>query len=600
MKNLGLSKKLLVCFSVLLVQGLLLAGIGLVGINNMKKEVEEINTHSLAAADAMGDIREAFQKERVLFMEMFIYIDNPAKINNLIESVNQAHLQGDAAVNRYVAAVEDMSRETEFMEAGALLEPGTGKYYLAKEKIMEAARNGNPADVLGGINAAAMYVETIEKDFAAATKNHLAAEAERLAAIDSMFSLFTIAMIVILAAGVGLVAVLWRYLHRRLTKPLVAFTNFMNKASSTGDLTIEKVDVETISSFAGVRDELGVCIGAASKFIQRIQEITAELEKLADGDMTVETVLLSEKDTMGLSLEKMVVQLNEMFAEIKAASVQVTLGANQVASGSQSLAQGATEQASSISELSNSISEISNTTKQNAKMADEAASLSLLIKSNAEKGSQQMDKLMAAVTDISHASKSINKVIKVIDDIAFQTNILALNAAVEAARAGQHGKGFAVVADEVRSLAAKSAESAKDTNALIESSIEKANLGLATASDTLASLKEIVEGINHSTETIALIAQASDTQAASISHVNVGIEQVAKVVQQNSATAEESAATSEEMSGQASLLLEHVRRFRLKDEYADNTDNMPVKSISVVKRAPYGSEDDKYGLKEVG
>jgi methyl-accepting chemotaxis protein len=177
-----------------------------------------------------------------------------------------------------------------------------------------------------------------------------------------------------------------------------------------------------------------------------------------------------------------------------------------------------------------------------------------------------MDEMMTAVKDINVASQSINKVIKVIDDIAFQTNILALNAAVEAARAGQHGKGFAVVAEEVRSLAAKSAEAAKDTGGLIANSMEKAELGARIADDTAASLVEIVSGINESSQIVTEIAKSSEEQSLGIAQINRGIDQVAQVVQQNSATAEESAAASEEMSGQANMLEELVSQFKLKGQ----------------------------------
>ena len=176
-----------------------------------------------------------------------------------------------------------------------------------------------------------------------------------------------------------------------------------------------------------------------------------------------------------------------------------------------------------------------------------------------------MDEMMGAVKEINQASQSIGKVIKVIEDIAFQTNILALNAAVEAARAGQHGRGFAVVAEEVRSLAEKSADAAKDTSSLIESSIDKASLGVRIAGETAESLADIVAGINESSQLIAQIAKSSGEQSLSMNQLNTSIDQVAQVVQQNSATAEESAAASMEMSSQSNLLYDLISRFKLKD-----------------------------------
>ncbi|MCL2070877.1 MAG: methyl-accepting chemotaxis protein [Oscillospiraceae bacterium] len=239
---------------------------------------------------------------------------------------------------------------------------------------------------------------------------------------------------------------------------------------------------------------------------------------------------------------------DELIKNATILSEQFAKTSQEIANSSQAIAQGSTEQAVAVGELSSTIQEIESKTKANAEMADSAAKLSSDIKSKAEKGSRQMDELMSAVQDINEASGQIEKVIKVIDDIAFQTNILALNAAVEAARAGSAGKGFAVVAEEVRNLASKSAEAASNTGELIEDSISKSNLGMSLATETTRSLKEIVDGINHNAEIISQIAQSSEEQAVSIRGIKSGVEQVADVVQQNSATSEQSAAASAEMS----------------------------------------------------
>jgi len=354
-------------------------------------------------------------------------------------------------------------------------------------------------------------------------------------------------------------------IKRQISEPLAPATAFFNKAGHTGDISLSPEDVETIGKYSSRKDEIGQLIGSAAAFVTRITAVSESLEKIANGDLTIELDAQSQNDTLGLSMQKMTENLNGMFAEINFSSAQVNAGSKQVADGAQALAQGSTEQAASIQELSSSITEIAEKTKKNTDLADKAASLANSIKESAEKGSGHMDEMMTAVNEINDASGSISKVIKVIDDIAFQTNILALNAAVEAARAGQHGKGFAVVAEEVRNLAAKSAEAAKDTSGLIENSIEKANLGVRIAGETAESLSEIVSGINESTRLVGEIARSSEEQAMGITQVNIGIDQVAQVVQQNSATAEESAAASEEMSAQSSMLQDLVTHFRLKD-----------------------------------
>ena len=369
----------------------------------------------------------------------------------------------------------------------------------------------------------------------------------------------TIAILIIAAALIYLVV------KKQISEPLAPATAFFDKAGHSGDISLSQTDVETIGKYSLRKDEIGQLIGSAAAFVSRITEVSEALKQIADGDLTVRLVPQSQNDVLGLSLEKMTDNLNDMFGEINVSSAQVNAGSKQVSDGAQALAQGSTEQAASIQELSSSITEIADKTKKNTDLAEKAAALANSIKESAEKGSGHMDAMMSAVNEINDASGSISKVIKVIDDIAFQTNILALNAAVEAARAGQHGKGFAVVAEEVRSLAAKSAEAAKDTGGLIENTIEKANLGVRIAGETSESLSEIVSGINESTRLVEEIARSSEEQSMGIKQVNVGIDQVAQVVQQNSATAEESAAASEEMSAQSSVLQELVTQFRLKD-----------------------------------
>jgi PAS domain S-box-containing protein len=259
----------------------------------------------------------------------------------------------------------------------------------------------------------------------------------------------------------------------------------------------------------------------------------------------------------------------ELVENIGQVSHSFVMSAGQIADGAQALAQGATEQAASIEELSGSIADVAERTKENAAKAGQASKLADAIKENAEKGTRQMSEMMTAVKDINQSSQGISKVIKVIDDIAFQTNILALNAAVEAARAGQHGKGFAVVAEEVRNLATKSAEAAKDTENLIATSLSKTELGVTIAEETGASLNEIASGISESNRLIAEIALSSDEQSLAIAQINTGIDQVAQVVQQNSATAEESAAASEEMSSQAAMLQQLIAEFEAKSTAAN-------------------------------
>lgn len=309
---------------------------------------------------------------------------------------------------------------------------------------------------------------------------------------------------------------------------------------------------------------LGVFISLSIK--KPIDKLVNVSQKIANGDLDV-MIDINRKDEIGVlanAFSLMAENINDVMSNISSASEQVASGSKQVSDSSMALSQGATEQASSIEELTASLEEIAAQTKQNADSANQANGLADTARVNAAQGNEQMKNMLKAMDEINDSSSNISKIIKVIDEIAFQTNILALNAAVEAARAGQHGKGFAVVAEEVRNLAARSANAAKETTSMIEGSIKKVEGGTKIANETADALNKIVEGVAKVAALVGDIATASNEQAAGIEQINQGIMQVSQVVQTNSATSEESAAASEELAGQAELLKEQVARFKLR------------------------------------
>ena len=300
--------------------------------------------------------------------------------------------------------------------------------------------------------------------------------------------------------------------------------------------------------------------------LNAVYDVTETMEKIANGDLCIDDIRASGKDELAklaANTNHMKNTMHKLMESIGLSAAQVAAGAKNISDSGNMLANGATTQAASVEELSASIAEITHQTGQNAENAEQANRLTIEANNKAEVGNQRMDEMLQAMQEINDSSSSIAKIIKVIDEIAFQTNILALNAAVEAARAGQHGKGFAVVAEEVRNLAARSAKAAKETTDIIEESINKVNMGTKLANETSEALQSIKLGVGEVAALVSEIATASVKQNSSLQMLNQGVMQVSNVVQTNSATAEESAAASVELSAQAEVLREAVSQFRV-------------------------------------
>ena len=573
-KNMKIKMKLLMAFLIVIALTIVVAFVGIMGITSsgdtynslIDYTIERYNCYAEANFQLMTARRdfsyilglagrEDLINERldsgVQAIELFIAALEDAK-SNMLRDPNVEETSRTARIGDIDGMIDNIRvfRDDGFIPFGRLMMDENVSQEVALEEIGKGTAMASPI--------VAMILELKDTNL-----QTVRSEADSAQSLESGMLMLLIAIAVVAAI---LAFVLAMYVAGVISKPLIPLDNFMKKAGGTGDITLTPEYIEVIDKYSNYNDETGHTIKACTEFVKHVTDVSSAMEEVAGGNLTIELKSLSDNDVMGNSLSKMVTNLNRMFSEILTSSNQVSVGSKQVADGAQSLAQGSTQQAASIQQLSSSISEISNKTKANAEMATRAANLAETIKGNAETGSSQMEEMIGAVGEINDASQSISKVIKTIDDIAFQTNILALNAAVEAARAGQHGKGFAVVAEEVRNLAAKSAEAAKETGVLIENSIEKANLGVRIAGETASSLAEIVSGINESDILISEIAKSSEEQALGINQINIGIDQVAQVVQQNSATAEESAAASEEMNSQSAVLQQLIAQFKIRED----------------------------------
>lgn len=350
-------------------------------------------------------------------------------------------------------------------------------------------------------------------------------------------------------------------ISRNISRPIIKSIKRIEQLAE-GDLATEVVLVSGKDEIARLSEALRDTVTELRAYIT---DISRMLTSMADSDFTVSSTGNYQGDFLPIkdALQRILQSLTRTFMEISQSADQVHDGSTQVSAGAQNLSQNSTEQAATIETLSNSVSAISQQVQNNANNAMTALKLSKESGAEVSRGNTQMNEMLHSMGDINASSNEIAKIIKVIDDIAFQTNILALNAAVEAARAGAAGKGFAVVADEVRNLAAKSAEAAKTTTDLIAQSITSVKRGTEIADETASSLSSIVEKVTRVNTLMDDIATASSEQAQAILQVNDGMAQISAVIQTNSATAEESAAASEELTGQAELLKDLMASFKL-------------------------------------
>ncbi|KPU43559.1 methyl-accepting chemotaxis protein III [Oxobacter pfennigii] len=559
MKNLSISMKLIVGFGIILLLMIATVGVSAFSIIQIGLKVDMYGEYTVPQiVRALNIRRDTMSIERYLLEAMQANTDDEIGELIALTQTDAENVKANLLAFEEGRANNDM--DGEIKSAKTLLE----KAGSARQKVTQLL-NLNTAEAAG--EAFRLYeeeyapiVEELAEVFNRLSEVEMQKSEVQKEAADKAQAFAWILLFSISAAAIVITVIVIFVIRKSIMTPVREIVDVYDEIAK-GNM---KVNIKYES-----RDEMGRMAQSIKKtnaFLSAyIADISEKLNLMSKGDMCININMdyIGDFAAIKQAMINTVSELNHTLLTINTAAEQVSAGSAQVSAGAQDLATGSSEQAASVEELTAAIASIAEQAEENSRNVKIATQLVEESGEGVNAGNERMEQLTEAMSEISSSSNEITNITKVIEDIAFQTNILALNAAIEAARAGESGRGFAVVADEVRNLAAKSAEAAKHTADLIQTSVATVSKGKEITLQTAQILHDVEEKSRMVIESIDKVEKASIEQAVAIEQIKQGLSQVSSVIQTNAATAEENSATSEEMSAQASTLHEEVGKFKL-------------------------------------